>query len=262
MIRYSDYRAYMELYVKGVSRVEIKNYTYRTEKGELLPDLRETFDKTTLFFTSSGKLMFSKHVCGPELKSMCTYSYCGGNPVSILQVSLHDLNWQARSDFIYDEHKRIALEVVNTNLKDAINDEGTRYYHQYKERCEIEYHKEEIEGLIDDEYKWMSNYDDAGRLIEEIALCNEEIMYHCKNVFSDKGFLEREQELDADGVILSETELIYENGYLVCAIKNDGLNKEVWKYVYEFDKNGNWLTKLRIINDIPENVIVRNLFYR
>lgn len=260
-MRYCDYLTYMDMYVKRAKTIEVKRFKYRNEAGSLLPQLVETNEAYILHFIRNGKLLLSQHKNELKKFNLCLYTYSDSLPISILEFGSGELDWKSRTDFIYDRKKRILIEIVNTNREDSLFYRGTRYYHQYGNQFKIEEYNDKVEGIYDDKQKWITIYDDNGRIAEEKAIYNNELVYRVKNHYNKEGLRVKSSELSEGGSILSETDYFYEKELIVAEIRNSGTDKEIINYDYKFDEKGNWTTQLESFDDIPVRLTERKFEY-
>jgi hypothetical protein len=118
------------------------------------------------------------------------------------------------------------------------------------------------EGSI--ESKWISKYDNKNNRIEMTRFDeNGELIAQFKFSYSKQGWITGETEINSSGIEVSSKNYNYDNyGHKVEEIiKTKNGNVTIWSYLYDLDKENNWIKRIEFENAIPRYIVVREIEY-
>jgi hypothetical protein len=249
-------------YKDGIKLLSQRSHRLTIDKKSLDLVMETQFhDNFELYFNSKGLLKESLHS-----RRSCNYKinyYYNRHSILYLAVcsitpsnELHSI-----SDFIYDSKGRIEIETVRKYCPRSNLFTLEQHLHSYwnnKEIINIVGHNDD-----DNEYTVYNTYDLSNRLVETLAICDdEEIIYWYKNEYDRNGEQIKTVYLDNDGNESNSTDYFkFKDGLNSIYFQKSMDSNSMDEFHYITDEKNNWTNRVNIRNGDLKYVCNRKIDY-
>jgi hypothetical protein len=252
---------YQSKYRAGFRTVLVRNVRKGDPENSKRPDRLLEFYK--LLFNKMGRLVQSFQYY-PGRKERILYNYSYDLKKRLFFYIAHD--WDKRrkkeiSHIDYYRNGKIKSQTIysfdSLGNCDLIRRETFRYEGNIEYTCLIEETEESV-----DSSKLVSVHNEKGELIEEKSIINRELDYWEKFEMDEENHICKTITLGVDG-LPERTEMkktIKQINTNACKISN-GEKEDIWKYEYEYDERGNWITERFFEKGIHQKTSSREITY-
>jgi len=155
--------------------------------------------------------------------------------------------------FKYDNNNNIISEGEYTKYNHKLSNKYIYKYDNNNNLIEKNYYKSD--GSLENKSKY--KYNDKGQEIEENYYKSDgNLQEKYISKYNDEGYIIQKNTYKPDGSLSHAGTYKYDNRWNMI---NDSIFS--YTYKYEYDKNGNWISKIEFDNNVKKHIIIRELEY-
>ena len=266
-----------DLEIKGnVVSVYEKEISVKGTRHDLIP--RNVISEIKYLITTDNKVLIDYH----RTRGIITqYKYNSKNQiVEVASFYTRDSSSAGKTIYYYDNFGNPTHEIIyspRSNNRDSVavtvdksNNSITKKY--FNSKNEVFKTEEKWRNAADKDIKFIQTtnnstiriiyeYDSTlTKMLEEKWYLGEKLVQRIKSEYNENGFLVRKIEFDdknkQSAVIQYDYDIL---SGLVIEMKT---SRNTTNYEYNFDNNGNWITKYEFYDDYPVKIIEREIVYR